>query len=71
MNTLQRIDIYVRQNQGARLTHRQRRRAVKKAGPDPYVTITRDSGMGYGLGMQGFREITNIRRAEPGQERPF
>ena len=60
MNTRARIDAYVAQNGHARLTYRQRRRVVKKAGRDPEATIVRDDGMGYPPNMQGSRELIGI-----------
>jgi hypothetical protein len=69
MHTQKRIDIYTRQNKGARLTHRQRRRAVKKAGPEAGTIIYREDG--YSAAMQGYREIVEIGRPkavrEPGR----
>lgn len=64
MHTQQRIDIYTRQNAGARLTHRQRRRTVKKAGSDPLAIVIRDDGMGYSLARQGYREVVEIMTSE-------
>lgn len=59
MNTATRIAIY--QRTGVRLTDRQRRRAVKKAGRDPLATVVRDDGMGYPPSKQGYREVIACR----------
>lgn len=59
MDTRRRIEIYTQG--GARpVTHRQRRRAVKKAGRDPQVTVIKDDGMGYPPSKQGYREIIGM-----------
>jgi len=60
MNTETRIDVYTKQNKGGGLTHRQRRRLVKKAGSEPLATVVKDDGMGYPPSMQGFREIVGF-----------
>jgi len=44
-----------------RMTPRQRRRFVKKAGRDPLAIVIRDEGMGYGHpGKQGMREVVEV-----------
>lgn len=53
----ERICNYQAQSGRERLTARQRRRMLKKAGRDPQVTVVRDDGMGYPPNMQGYREI--------------
>lgn len=45
-----------------RMTPRQRRRFVKKAGRDPLAIVYRDNGMGYSLARQGFKEVVEIMR---------
>lgn len=57
MTIAARFAAYATTNGSVRLTPRQRRRMVKKAGRDPEVTITRDDGMGFQPSMQGYREI--------------
>jgi hypothetical protein len=52
--------VYARTNRTTRMTPRQRRRAVKKAGRDPQVMVTRDDGMGYPPSMQGYREMFEL-----------
>jgi hypothetical protein len=47
-----------------RMTPRQRRRFVKKAGRDPLAIVIRDDGMGYSLAKQGLREVVEIMTAE-------
>lgn len=54
MDTQRRLKIY---SQNGKVTHAQRRRIVKKAGRDPGAIVTRDDGMGYPPGMQGYREL--------------
>lgn len=46
---------------GTRITPRQRRRMVKKAGRDPYAIVVRDDGMGYPPSKQGYREVVDAR----------
>lgn len=58
MGTYRRMQMYVDQSATGRMTARQRRRLVKKAGRDPEYTVIRDTGMGYSPAMQGYREIT-------------
>lgn len=58
MNTQKRVEIYTRG--GRKLTARQRRRIVKKAGRDPQVTVIKDDGMGYPPNMQGYREVIGV-----------
>lgn len=65
MDTRKRIEVYTRQNGASRLTHRQRRRVIKKAGADPTAIVIRDDGMGYAPNKQGFRELVGIQR-QPG-----
>jgi hypothetical protein len=65
MHTQKRIETYTRQNRGARLTHRQRRRIAKRAGSDPCALVVRDEGMGYSPAMQGYREVTECWRPAP------
>jgi hypothetical protein len=55
---------------GRRMTARQRRRFVKKAGSDPYATVERDNGMGYPPSKQGYREVVEARRPAIPEERP-
>ena len=62
MHTQKRIEVYTKQNDGARLTHRQRRRVAKRAGTDPYALVVREEGMGYSTAMQGYREVVEVRR---------
>lgn len=58
MDTRKRIEIYLSKPHGAgRLTPRQRRRVVKKAGAEPGATVIKDDGMGYPPSKQGFREV--------------
>lgn len=57
---------------GDRMTPRQRRRMVKKAGRDPYAIVVRDDGMGYPPSKQGYREIVDARHAPaPDEPQPF
>lgn len=60
MNTAARVFVYTEQNRGAGLTHRQRRRVLKKAGREPGALIVRDDGMGYPGSMQGFKALVGI-----------
>jgi hypothetical protein len=70
MDTYTRIGNYT--NDSPRLTPRQRRRVVKKAGRDPLAITYRDDGMGYGLGKQGMREVVELLNPpQPGDEEPF
>lgn len=55
MNTYDRAKLY----QG-RMTPRQRRRLVKKAGSEPGAIVVRDNGMGYSRAKQGFRELVSF-----------
>jgi hypothetical protein len=48
---------------GSRMTPKQRRRMVKKAGRDPYAIVVVDNGMGYPPSMQGYREVVAARHA--------
>lgn len=67
MDTLTRATLY-----GPKLTSRQRRRLVKKAGRDPHAIVYRDDGMGYPPNMQGFREVVDARHAPgPDEEQPY
>lgn len=59
MDTEKRIAVYTRGHERL-LTHRQRRRMIKKAGRDPRAVVIRDAGMGYAPGMQGYRELAGI-----------
>ena len=59
MDLMQRLRAYTMQNSGDRLTPRQRRRAVKKAGRDPRAVVER-GGMGYPPSMRGYREIVGL-----------
>lgn len=43
-----------------RMTPRQRRRFVKKAGRDPLATVIRDTSMGYSPAKQGFRQVVEV-----------
>lgn len=61
MDTQRRIEIY-----GSKLTPRQRRRVIKKAGADPTAVVVRDDGMGYSPAMQGYRELVGINRPVSG-----
>ncbi len=70
MNTQTRIPAYVRTNGNPRLTPRQRRRMIKRAGVDPYAVVVRDDGMGYSPAMQGYRELVNITRPISGVPAP-
>jgi len=65
MDTTRRIQIY-----GRKITSRQRRRLIKKAGRDPHAIVTRDDGMGYPPAMQGYKELISFRRPEPGAPEP-
>lgn len=58
MDTVTRAKVY-----GQKMTARQRRRLVKKAGRDPYAIVYRDDGMGYPPSKQGFREVVDARHA--------
>lgn len=60
MNTATRVYAYAVQNKGADLTHRQRRRVIKKAGSEAGALIVRDDGMGYPPSRQGFKELAGI-----------
>lgn len=60
MDTYTRIGVYTQASPG--LTHRQRRRVVKKAGRDPQALVVRDSGMGFSPAFQGFRELAGFER---------
>lgn len=55
MNTYRRAKLYE-----GRMTARQRRRLVKKAGRDPGALVVRDDGMGYPPSRQGFRELVSF-----------
>jgi hypothetical protein len=66
MGTAWRLVVYANTNRTLRLTPRQRRRAVKKAGRDPDVMVARDDGMGYPPNMQGYREIASDARPVSG-----
>jgi hypothetical protein len=55
MNTYDRAKLYE-----GRMTPRQRRRLVKKAGRDPGAVVVRDNGMGYSFAKQGFRELISF-----------
>jgi hypothetical protein len=68
MDTQERIGIYERR--GLRLTPRQRRRMIKKAGRDPYAVVVREDGMGYSPAMQGYRELIGIDRPVSGVPAP-
>lgn len=68
MDTATRIAIYQR---SGKMTDRQRRRAVKNAGRDPYAIVVRDDGMGYPPSKQGYRELVNVRHPDPNEEDPF
>ena len=57
MGTFRRAAIYARRG---KMTARQRRRLVKKAGRDPEYAVIRDDGMGYSRAMQGYREIVQL-----------
>jgi hypothetical protein len=46
--------------ESVRMTPRQRRRLIKKAGRDPMAIVTRDDGMGYSPAKQGYKELTEI-----------
>lgn len=69
MDTTTRLALYAQG--GRKITERQRRRLVKKAGTDPHAIVMRDDGMGYSPAMQGYRELIFTRRAEPGEEGAF
>jgi hypothetical protein len=67
MDTVTRAGIY-----GPRMTARQRRRLVKKAGRDENAIVYRDDGMGYPPSKQGYREVVEARHAPgPDEEKPF
>jgi len=57
---------------GRRMTPRQRRRFVKKAGRDPLAIVIREDGMGYPPSKQGFREVIEILDPpQPDGEQPY
>lgn len=58
MDTSTRLATYCRN--GRRMTARQRRRMIKKAGRDPFATVVRDDGMGYSPAKQGYRELIGV-----------
>lgn len=62
MDTTRRVEIYGAQ---PRITHRMRRRLVKKAGRDPDATVVRDDGMGFKPGRQGLKELMGFSRPVP------
>ena len=49
---------------GRKITPRQRRRFVKKAGRDPMAVVVKDDGMGYPPNKQGFREVIGLHPQE-------
>jgi hypothetical protein len=66
MDAARRFAAYTTQNGSWRLTPRQRRRAVKKAGRDPEMIVLRDDGMGFSPAKQGYRQIVgNHRSVQP------
>lgn len=67
MGTYARFTMYRDQSATGRITRRQRRRLVKKAGRDPEYVIIRDTGMGYSPAMQGFREVSLLPTPVSGQ----
>lgn len=64
MDTWTRVDKYTMQNKGARLTHAQRRRVVKKGG-NQGVPVQREEGMGYPAAYQGWRSLDMDPEARP------
>lgn len=60
VGTYERMQTYFRQSPTGRLTARQRRRLVKKAGRDPEYVIMRDDGMGYSPAHQGMKELAML-----------
>lgn len=58
MGTYERMTMYFAQSASGRMTARQRRRLIKKAGRDPEYSITRtDGGMGYPASKRGLKEL--------------
>lgn len=70
MDTVDRIGNYTK-NGARRLTFRQRRRMIKKAGRDPLAIVIRDDGMGYSPAMQGYRELVELISAPRHDGEPF
>jgi hypothetical protein len=59
MNTYDRAKLYE-----GRMTPRQRRRLVKKAGREPGAIVVRDNGMGFSPAKQGYRELVSFETSE-------
>lgn len=58
MGTYERMTMYFAQSASGRMTARQRRRLIKKAGRDPEYSIMRtDGGMGYPASKRGLKEL--------------
>lgn len=60
MDTYRRAKLYE-----GRMTARQRRRLVKKAGRDQGALVVRDDGMSYPPSRQGFRELVSFESLAP------